>query len=191
MSTYRSSTPPHAIKAPEAVGVFDSVEALQAAMYDLLIAGFSRHDISMLGTTEAMEKTLGKRFWRSAELEDDPDAPRASFVSEEAVGEFEGAVAGGFFFLGSVLAMLAMLTPASTVAASIAAVAIGGTPGAAIGALLARRIGKHHRDYYEEQIRHGGILLWVRVTDPEKERLAVEILKGHSGRDVHVHPWSE
>jgi len=191
MTTYRSSTPPHAIKAPEAVGVFDSFEALQAAMYDLLIAGFSRHDISMLGTTEAMEKTLGKRFWRSAELADDPDAPRASFVSEEAVGEFEGAVAGGFFFLGSVIAMLALLTPASTVAASIAAVAIGGTPGAAIGALLARRIGKHHRDYYEEQLRHGGILLWVRVTDPEKERLAVEILKGHSGRDVHVHPWSE
>jgi hypothetical protein len=87
--------------------------------------------------------------------------------------------------------MLAMLTPASTVAASIAAVAIGGTPGAAIGTLLARRIGKHHRDYYEEQIRHGGILLWVRVADPEKEHLAVEILKGHSGRDVHVHPWSE
>jgi hypothetical protein len=190
MSTYRSSTPPHAIEAPEAVGVFDSVEGLQAALYDLLIAGFSRHDISMLGATEAMEKTLGKRFWRSAELEDDPDAPRASFVSEEAIGEFEGAVAGGFFFLGSIIAMLAMLTPASTVAASIAAVAIGGTPGAAIGALLARRIGQHHREYYEEQIRHGGILLWVRVTDPEKERLAVEILKGHSGRDVHVHPWS-
>jgi hypothetical protein len=191
MSSYRCSTPPHAIRAPEAVGVFDSFEALQAAMYDLLIAGFSRHDISMLGATEAMEKNLGKRFWRSAELEDDPKAPRASFVSEEAIGEFEGAVAGGFFFLGSVIAMLAMLTPASTVAASIAAVAIGGTPGAAIGTLLARRIGKHHRDYYEEQIRHGGILLWVRVADPEKEHLAVEILKGHSGRDVHVHPWSE
>jgi hypothetical protein len=191
MSTYRSSTPPDAIEAPEAVGVFDSFQALQAAMYDLLIAGFSRHDISMLGATDAMERTLGKRFWRSAELEDDPHAPRASFVSEEAIGEFEGAVAGGFFFLGSVIAMLAMLTPASTVAASIAAVAIGGTPGAAIGAVLARRIGQHHRDYYEEQIRHGGIPLWVRVADPEKERLAVEILKGHSGRDVHVHPWSE
>lgn len=191
MSTYRSSTPPHAIPAPEAVGVFDSFEALQAAMYDLLIAGFSRHDISMLGASAAMEKTLGKRFWRSADLEDDPAAPRASFVSEEAIGEYEGAVAGGFFFLGSVIAMLAMLTPASTVAASVAAVAIGGAPGAAIGTLLARRIGKHHRDHYEEAIRHGGILLWVRVADRERERLAVEILKGHSGRDVHVHPWSE
>ena len=191
MTTHRDSTPHHAIQAPEAVGVFDSFEALQSAMYDLLMAGFSRHDISMLGAPETLETKLGKRYWRSAELEDDPAAPRSSFVSEEAIGEYEGAVAGGFFFLGSVIAMLAMLTPASTVAASIAAVAIGGVPGAAIGTVLARRIGKHHRDYYEEQIRHGGILLWVRVLDKEKERLAVEILKGHSGRDVHVHPWTQ
>jgi VIT1/CCC1 family predicted Fe2+/Mn2+ transporter len=191
MTTYRTSVAPGAIRAPEAVGVFDNFEALQGAVYDLMMAGFSRFDISMLGSSEALEEKLGKRYWRAPELADDPEAPRASFVSEEAVGEFEGAVAGGFFFLGSVIAMLAMLTPASTLAASIAAIAIGGTPAAAIGTVLARRIGQKHRDYYAEQIRHGGILLWVRVADPEKERLAVEILKGHSGRDVHVHPWTE
>jgi hypothetical protein len=191
MTTQASAPVPTAIDIPEAVGVFDSFEALQGAIYDLMMAGFSRYDISMLGATEALEDKLGKRFWRSADLADDPEAPRAAFVSEEAIGEFEGAVAGGFFFLGSVIAMLAMLTPASTLAASIAAVAIGGTPGAALGTLFARRIGRHHRDYYAEQIRHGGILLWVRVWDAEKERLAVEILKGHSGREVHVHPWSD
>jgi hypothetical protein len=35
------------------------------------------------------------------------------------------------------------------------------------------------------------MLLWVRVTDEERQRRAVEIMKGHSGRDVHVHDWSE
>ena len=54
MTTYRDSTPRHAIEAPEAVGVFDSFEALQAAMYDLLMAGFSRHDISMLGESDTL-----------------------------------------------------------------------------------------------------------------------------------------
>jgi VIT1/CCC1 family predicted Fe2+/Mn2+ transporter len=191
MTTHRSTHVPTAIDVPEAVGIFDSFETLQAAIYDLMMAGFSRYDISMLGSQEALEEKLGKRFWRAADLADDPEAPRAAFVSEEAIGEYEGAVAGGFFFLGSVIAMLAMLTPASTLAASIAAVAIGGTPGAILGTLFARRIGQHHRDYYAEQIRHGGILLWVRVSDAERERLAVEILKGHSGHDVHVHPWSE
>ncbi|EPX83690.1 hypothetical protein [Salipiger mucosus] len=179
------------IDVPEAVGVFDSFETLQAAIYDLMIAGFSRYDISLLGSEAAVEEKLGKRFWRAADLEDDPQAPRASFVSEEAIGELEGGIAGGFFFLGSYIAMAALLTPASTLAASVAAMAIGGGPAAVVGTLLARRVGRTHRDYYAEQIRHGGILLWVRTVDPEREALARKIMEGHSGRDVHVHDWSE
>jgi hypothetical protein len=67
--------------------------------------------------------------------------------------------------------MTALLTPASTIAASIAAVAIGGSPAAVIGALFARRVGKHHSSCYATQIEHGGILLWVRVRTAEQEAL--------------------
>lgn len=179
------------INIPEAVGVFDTFEAQQAAFYDLRSVGFHHSDISLLGSDEALQEKLGKAYWRSSDLEDDPKAPRAHFVSEEVIGELEGAIAGGFFFVGSAIAMTAMLTPASTLAASIAAVAIGGSPAAVIGTLLARRVGKHHKEYYENQIRHGGILMWVRTRDKEREALAVKIMKGHSGRDVHVHGWSE
>ena len=179
------------IEIPEAIGVFDSFEDLQKAFYDLRMVGFSRYDISLLGKEEALKEKLGKAYWRSTELEDDPHAPRAAFVSEEAIGELEGSIAGGFFFLGSYVAMGAMLTAASTVAASIAAIAIGGVPAAVIGILLARRINAHHKDYYATQLEHGGILLWVRVRDKEREDLAVKIMKAHSGRDVHVHPWSK
>ncbi len=179
------------IEVPEAVGVFDSFEAQQAAFYDLRAVGFHHSDISLLGSEYALREKLGKSYWRSEELEDDPRAPRAHFVSQEAMGELEGAIAGGFFFVGSYIAMAALLTPASTLAGSIAAIAIGGSPGAVLGTLLARRVGKHHREYYEEQIRHGGILMWVRCRDKEHEELAVKIMKGHSGRDVHVHDWSE
>jgi len=179
------------INVPEAVGVFDTFEAQQAAFYDLRSVGFHHSDISLLGSEEALTEKLGKAYWRASELEDDPRAPRANFVSEEAIGELEGAIAGGFFFVGSAIAMTALLTPASTMAASIAAVAIGGSPAAVIGAIFARRVGKRHKDYYANQIRHGGILMWVRTRDKEREDLAVKILKGHSGRDVHVHDWSE
>jgi len=179
------------IRIPEAVGVFDTKEALQAAFYDLSMVGFSRHDISILADEETVKAKLGKSYWRASELEDDPEAPRAAFVSEEAIGELEGAISGGFFFLGSFIAIMALLTPASTVAASIAAIAIGGSPGAVIGALLAHRVGKRHKDYYADQIARGGLLLWVRAKDKEKEDLAVKILKEHSGRDVHVHAWSK
>ena len=179
------------IEVPEAVGVFDTKEALQAAFYDLRMVGFSRADISVLADEKTVSEKLGKSYLRAADLEDDPKAPRAAFVSEEALGELEGAISGGFVFLGSFIAMFALLTPASTVAASIAAIAIGGSPGAVIGALLARRVGQQHKDYYADQIKRGGLLLWVRVKDKEKEDLAVKILNGHSGRDVHVHAWSK
>lgn len=179
------------IRIPEAVAVFDSAEALKAAYWDLRMVGFSRYDISLLAKQEVLEEKLGHAYWRAEELEDDPKAPRAAYVSEEAMGELEGAIAGGFFFLGSYIAMLAMLTPASTLGASIAAIAIGGSPGAVIGTLLARRADRKFRDYYANQIRHGGILMWVRVNDDEKSDLATRILTEHSGRDVHVHDWSE
>lgn len=191
MTAEQSSHRTTYIDVPEAVGLFDSFETLQAAIYDLLISGFNRYDISLLGGQDAMKEKLGSAYWRAQDLEDNPDAPRAAFVSEESIGALEGAIAGGFFYLGSGIALAAMLTPASTLAASIAAVAIGGGPAAVIGTLLARRIGQHHKDYYADQIRNGGILLWVRTVDKDKEQLAVQILKGHSGRDVHVHPWSE
>jgi hypothetical protein len=179
------------INVPEAVGVFDRVEDLQAAFYDLRSLGFSRHDISLLGRQEVLEQKLGRAYWQAEDLEDDPNAPRAAFVSEDAIGALQGGIAGGFFYVGSMIALAAMLGPASTLAASIAAVAIGGTPAAVLGVLLARRAAKPHLENYANQIAHGGLLLWVRVHDKTQEELAVKILKGHSGRDVHVHGWSQ
>ena len=179
------------IDTPEAVGVFDTFEDLQQAFYDLRMVGIHHSNISLLANESVLKEKLGKAYWRASDLEDDPHAPRAHFVSEEAIGELEGAIAGGFFFVGAYIAMAAMLMPASTLAASIAAIAIGGSPSAVIGTLLARRVGKHHKDYYANQIEHGGILLWVRVDNKEREELAVKIMKGHSGRDVHVHSWSK
>ena len=44
-----------------------------------------------------------------------------------------------------------------SLAASLAAVAIGGAPAAVVGTLLARCVDKHHRDYYAHQIEHGGM----------------------------------
>lgn len=178
------------IEVPEAVGVFDSSKTLQEAFYALRQAGFSRYDISLLGDEKALKEKLGDAYRRTADLEDDPHVPRAAFVSEEALGEMEGMIVGGAFLIPSYIAMVAAAAAGGAIAATAAAVAIVGLPAAAVGVLLARRAGKHHRDYYTHQIERGGILLWVRVSDKEKERKAVDILKSHSGKDVHVHDWS-
>ncbi|MGJ8623896.1 MAG: hypothetical protein ACSHW1_14135 [Yoonia sp.] len=70
------------IEIPEAVGVFDTLEDLQQAFYDLRMIGIHHSEISLLGDEKALKEKLGKAYWRSADLEDDPHAPRANFVSE-------------------------------------------------------------------------------------------------------------
>ena len=80
------------INVPEAVGIFDTFETQQAAFYDLRAVGFHHSDISLLGSEEALREKLGKAYWRAPELEDDPRAPRAHFVSEEAIGELYRAI---------------------------------------------------------------------------------------------------
>ncbi len=178
------------IEVPEAVGVFDTFDDFQKAFYDLRMVGFSRYDLSVLGSDDALREKLGDAYWRTEGLEDDPRVPRAAFVSQEAMGELEGAIIGGAFFIPSYVAMVAMAAAGGAAIATAAAVAIVGVPAAAIGVLLARRVNQHHKEYYAGQITRGGILLWVRVADKEREKLAVDLLKAHSGKDVHVHDWS-
>lgn len=188
--TYEHDNGAIVIEVPEAVGVFETFDSFQKAFYDLRMVGFSRYDLSVLGSEDALNEKLGDAYMRAKDIEDDPHVPRAAFVSEEGIGEMEGVIVGGAFFIPSYIAMAAMAAAGGTAMATAAAVAIVGLPAAAIGLLLARRVQQHHKAYYADQIARGGILLWVRVADIEREKLAVDILKGHSGKDVHVHDWS-
>ena len=67
------------------------------------------------------------------------------------------------------------------------AAALGGGAGGLVGAWLAKLLGDQRARRVQEQLAHGGLLLWVRTWDAEEESRAIKILKRHSGRDVHVH----
>jgi len=75
-------------------------------------------------------------------------------------------------------------------AAITAATFIGGA-GALIGTVLAQLVGDRHAGHIEEQLRHGGLLLWVRTRDADHEKRATDILKKHSAHDVHTHELPE
>jgi hypothetical protein len=59
--------------------------------------------------------------------------------------------------------------------------------GGALGAGVARLVGDRHAKNLQNQLEHGGLLLWVRTWDSGDEQRAVDILTKHSGHDVHVH----
>jgi hypothetical protein len=171
----------------EAVGVFDSGEALEAVIDELASSGFDRNEISLLAAEETVEKQLGHRYTKVAELEDDATVPRAAYVSKESTGDAEGALIGGLLYVGAVATAGAIVASGGTLAAVVTGAALAGGTGGLVGAVLARLVGNHHAHRLQEQLDHGGLLLWVRTTTPEREARATAILARHSAHDVHVH----
>lgn len=175
----------------EAVAVFTTTESLQGAIDDLQNSGFDRAALSLLAGEKTIDEKLGHTYRKVAKLEDDPAVPRTYYVSPESIGGAEGALVGSLLYVGALAAAGAVVASGGTLAATIAATAISGGVGGLIGSVLAKLVGNHHAMYLQDQLDHGGLLLWVRVWNPEEETRAIEILKTHSGRDVHIHVLPE
>lgn len=171
----------------EAVGVFETAEVLQEAIDDLMSSGFDRAELSLLASESAVDSKLGHKFERVSELEDDASAPRRCYVSTESVGDAEGGLIGGLLYVGAVASAGAVVASGGALATAIAAAAVAGGTGGLIGSILAGLLGEWHAHRVQEQLDRGGVLLWVRTRDADHEQSAVEILKRHTGRDVHVH----
>lgn len=170
----------------EAVGVFHDEKALRAAADELMISGFDRSCLSILAGQRAIEKNLDNAYWRIAELEDDPGVPRIAYMGTDSRAEAQGVIPGVLAYVGAVAAAGGIVFSGATIAVELIAVAAGGA-GGLVGIALSRLIGRHHARYLQNHLEHGGILLWVRTTDEERERRAVEVLSRHSAENVHVH----
>ena len=171
----------------EAVGYFQTADQLQAAIDDLMSSGFDRAELSLLAGEQAIEEQLGHRYRRVEELMDDPQVARRFYVSTEALGDAEGALIGGPFYVAALAAAGLVLASGGTMAAAIIGAALAGGTGGVIGGVLAKLVGDQEASYLQEQLERGGLLLWVRTRNAAKEKEAVAILQRHSGQEVHVH----
>jgi hypothetical protein len=168
----------------EAVAVFDEVNELDAAVENLLKAGFKKGDMSLLASEESVARKLGHRYERVEEMEDEPDAPRIAYRTRASLGDSDDMIVGSLTYLPAVLAAGTVVASEGVVAAAVTGTAIAG---ALIGTVLTRWLDKHHAERLQEQLEHGGLLLWVRTPDPDTQRRAVEILSRHSAHDVRIH----
>jgi hypothetical protein len=162
----------------EAVAVFDDAQRFEEAVFALETRGFDRAAFSVLADEAAVERKLGHRYQRVAEMEDEPAAPRETFFTRVSRIESEygipiGLASVGFLALGGVGGGL------------VALAATAG--GAALGAALARILHRYHARRVQEQLARGGLLLWVNVRNSAEEKTAAEILSAHSAQDVHIH----
>jgi hypothetical protein len=171
----------------EAVGIFNNVKSLQSAIDDLQTQGFMRQELSILANEKAVEEKLGHIYQRVEGLEDHPKAPRTIFISNETIGEAEGSLIGLPLYIAAATAAGIVAASGGTLLTLIAATAGAGAAGASIGSVLAGILAKHHADFIQSQINHGGLLLWVHLRSPDLAEKAKEILTRHSAHDVHIH----
>jgi hypothetical protein len=172
---------------PEAVGIFYRNEDLQGAIDELLSSGFHRSELSLLASEAAVQEKLGHHYRSVRALADDPAVPRSAYVSPEAIGDAQGGLIGALVYVGAAAAAGAVIASGGTLAAIITAVVLAGGTGGLLGSVLAKWLGDHHANYLQDQVDRGGLLLWVRTRHAAAERRAVDVLRRHSGGEVHVH----
>ena len=174
----------------EAVAVFTIADDLQAAVDELLSSGFHRAELSLLAGEDTLNEKLGRDFANVRDLEDDPSAPRSAYISPEAIGDAQGGIVGALMYAGATAAAGAMFVSGGTILGALVVATVVGGAGGIVGTLLAKWLGDHHGRYLQAQIDHGGLLLWVRTKDTEAQVRALDILRRHSSRDVHIHTMS-
>jgi hypothetical protein len=172
----------------EATGVFHSRKALDAAVQELLVAGYDRADIDVSASPDELQRRLNCRSIPPEDLADVPTAPREPFVGEDDV-IITDAVFGGVVGCAAALAIGYYLAtrnigPLSAVLfAALCGFVVGG--GAVFWAR--RRLRRERARGLERLSEAQGLVIWVRVHSEEKETEAQEFLLRHGAEAVHVH----
>lgn len=166
----------------EAVAIFDDEGALNAAVDALLQAGLRQDDMSLLAQDGRLAGGAD-----AAALADRDDTPRAAFVSSDARTQGLAATVGAPALIAGLGVAAVVGTGGAALIPALAATAGSTAAGGAFGLLLARVFGRKHADFIGEQIRNGGLLLWVHAPDPAKDAEILGILTQSGGRHVHLH----
>jgi hypothetical protein len=159
------------LAARSVVGVFDRFEDADAAMHELLRAGYGADHISVVrgpaGTPPAVSASDTKAS------------------AGTATGAAVGAVIGGAIGLTALaLTGVGAVLAAGPILAALAGVVAGGAVGALVGSLVGLGVPTERAQQYEAAVRAGGILVAVRAADEAAADQAATLLREHHARDV-------
>ncbi|MBM3562920.1 MAG: hypothetical protein FJX48_07155 [Alphaproteobacteria bacterium] len=169
----------------EVVGLFDSVDKLQAAIDDLMTHGFDRSEISLLAEDAKAREKVGSK--RSVEIEDSDEAPRISYIENESLNEGKASLIGLLFYVGAIAGAIAVWTIYGGFAEAIFAGIAAGTAASLVGVGVIKFVQHRQRHWVQAQLARGGLLLWARTRTEEHERAALDAMQHNGGHDVHVH----
>ena len=174
-------------KVREVAAVLYRQDILEDAIKALLQAGFDRSEIDVMSNIETVRQRLGALYVPSDEIADVPGTPRRAYIARDDITTATAGVAGILFYLGAASAAMTVIASGGGLALVAAAAVAAGTIGAGVGATAIHMLGRKQAAELELQLMSGGIVLWVRVRNPERETEAQEILARFGGEAIRVH----
>jgi len=137
-------------------GIFHSRENAEHAVDDLIRAGFSHNDVSLLMT----DKTKARDF----DIKKATKAPEGA-ATGAAIGGTLGAVAAGPAAGGRLTNPGFALFAAGPLVAALTGLGAGAAAGGITGALVGLGVPEHEAKFYKGELERGHILVGVHVTD--------------------------
>jgi hypothetical protein len=163
-------------KNTAAFGIFPSRSAAEVAVDQLLSAGFSNDDVSVL-----MSDTEGSKEFASEKNTKAPEGTTTGVIGGGTIGGTIGLLAG----LGALaIPGVGPLIAAGPIMGALAGLGIGGAVGGLVGALVGMGIPEYEAKRYEGRVKDGGILVSVHCDSSEEVSRAKDVLKAAGGEDI-------
>lgn len=157
-------------------GIYQNARQAERTVADLLAAGFTNDDISVL-----LPDNEGTRDFAHDKGTKAPEGTAAGVTTGGAIGGTLGLLAGiGMLAIPGVGPFIA----AGPIMAALAGLGVGGAVGGVIGALVGMGIPEYEAKRYEGHIRAGGVLLSVHCDTSEKVACAKDLLKHTGAQDI-------
>jgi len=157
-------------------GIYPGVSHAEAAVDQLIVAGFQGQDISvLLPDSNSSEKFAHEKHTK---------APEGAVT-----GVTTGGVLGGTLGLLAGIGALAIpgvgpFIAAGPIMGALAGLGVGSAVGGLVGALVGMGIPEYEAKRYEGRVKEGGVLLSVHCESSDQVDLAKDVLKHSSAEDI-------
>src|SRR5580698_1049600 len=157
-------------------GIYQNEKQTERAVEDLLAAGFSNDDISVL-----LPHNEGTRDFAHDKGTKAPEGTAAGVTTGGVIGGTLGLLAGiGVLAIPGIGPFIA----AGPIMAALAGLGVGGAVGGIIGALVGMGIPEYEAKRYEGHIKAGGVLLSVHCDTSGEITRAKELLTQTGAVDI-------
>jgi hypothetical protein len=163
-------------KKTAVLGIYHTRKQAERSVDDLMAAGFSNDDISVLFPDNQGTKDFAHEKNTKA-----PEGTTAGVTTGGAIGGTLGLLAGiGVLAIPGIGPFIA----AGPIMAALAGLGVGGAVGGVIGALVGMGIPEYEAKRYEGRIKDGGVLLSVHCDTSEEIARAKDLLKHTGAQDI-------